>query len=48
MRYFSIAEIILSRHLCRLKGSLVPKVHQHSTDEDFSFRRVQLSDLVGG
>ena len=47
-RYFSIAELIMSQYPCRLKGSLIPKVHQHSTDEEFSFRRVQLSDLVGG
>jgi hypothetical protein len=42
----AIGELILSRYLCRLKDSLIPK--EHSTDEDFSFRRVQLSDLVGG
>ncbi|CAM0945848.1 unnamed protein product [Alopecurus aequalis] len=29
----------------KLKGSLIPKVHEHSTDEEFFFRRVQLSDL---
>uniref|UniRef100_A0ACD5ZJA9 Uncharacterized protein n=1 Tax=Avena sativa TaxID=4498 RepID=A0ACD5ZJA9_AVESA len=29
----------------KLKDSLIPKVHQHNTDEDLSFRKVQLSDL---
>ena len=31
-----------------LKSSLIPKENQHCADDDLPFRRVQLSDLVGG
>lgn len=35
----------LSQPDSKLKDSLIPKEHQHSAEEDFSFRRVHLSDL---